>query len=163
MTEWPDTIWILTNNCNISGDFGTHTNGWPDTVSEWVSFCLSDRNARREWWTTYYRLCHWEAENIQLVNDILGITSRFEKWNDLVRLRYNLTFALLGYTDNQSEQILKLLTIVKASVSFQKCTFELRDHGTYYSMIERHAQKKIKSGPGSGIKPRTIQVYTRRK
>jgi hypothetical protein len=160
MTEWPDTIWILTNNCNISGDFGYHTDGWPDTVSEWVSFCLPDKNARREWWTMYYRLSFWENDNIQLFNDILGVTSRFDKWNELVRIRYNLTFALLGYTDNQSQQILDLLPIVEASVSFQKCTFVLHDHGSYYSLIERNAQTKTSH---KAIPRRPVQVYGKRR
>jgi hypothetical protein len=154
---WPDTVWLLTNNCNISGDFGTHTPGWPDIVSDWVSLSLP-KEYRKEWWTMYYRLCHWENENIQLFNDMLGITSRFDKWNELVRIRYNLTFALLGYTENQSQQILDLVPIVQASVSFQKCTFVLYDHGSYYSMIERNAQEKTKPklrGP--------VQVYGKRR
>lgn len=160
MTEWPETIWILTNNCNIAGDFGYHTDGWPDTVSEWVSFCLSDKNARREWWTMYYRLSFWENDNIQLFNDILGVTSRFDRWNDLVRIRYNLTFALLGYTDNQSQQILELLPTIEASVSFQKCTFVLHDHGSYYSLIERNAQTKTSH---KAIPRRPVQVYGKRR
>lgn len=142
MTDWPDTIWLLTNNCNISGDFGTHTPGWPDIVSEWVSFCLPAKEHRREWWTMYYRLCYWENENHQLFDKLLGVTSRFDRWNDLVRVRYNLTFALLGYTENQPQQILDLVPIVKESISFQKCTFVLHDHGSYYSLIERNAETK---------------------
>ena len=154
---WPETIWLLTDNCNISGDFGYHTPGWPDTVSDWVSYCLP-KECRKEWWTMYYRLCHWENQNIQLFNDMLGVTSRFDKWNELVRIRYNLTCALLGYTDNQSKQILDLLPIIESSAFFQKCTFVLYDNGSYYSMIERDAKEKTKPklrGP--------IQVYGKKR
>lgn len=139
---WPDKVWLLTDNCNISGDFGTHTEGWPDTVDEWVSFCLP-KEYRKDWWTMYYRLSYWENDNYQLFNDLLGVTSRFEAWNRLVRIRYNLTYALLGYTEGQSEQVLKLLATMQASNFFQKYrNIVLYDHGTFYSLIERHAKEK---------------------
>jgi len=135
---WPETVWLLNDNCDISTD-GTRT------IEEWVAYCLPDLDARKEYYTMRNRLGKWETNNSELLCELLDVINIGMQWNYLVRCRYNLTFALLGYTEGQSSKILNCLPHIENDVFFQNyhpVVYPSR-YGSYYTGKNLHAKRLV--------------------
>lgn len=138
---WPETIWLLADQSNWIDSLNTP--GLPNTIEEWVAYCLPDHEARRAYYTMRHRLAYWETDNSDLFCELLDVTNRAKQWNYLVRCRYNLTFALLGYTEGQSDKILACLTHIEQDVSFRNYHPTVHQSGVYYTTRKPRAKTTI--------------------
>ena len=136
---WPETVWLLTDQCSFDAP------GSPSSIEEWVAYCLPDLDARRAYYTMRTRLAKWELYNSELLCELLDVTNRAMQWNYLVRCRYNITFALLGYTEGQSSKILNCLPHIENDVSFQNYhpVVHPSRYNHYYTSKNLHAKRLI--------------------
>lgn len=128
MPPWPEEVTILDSTCNIAGPYGGTliSKDYPNYINEWVALEVPHILAL-EFFDAYNRITLWEAASIRLtypVWELIGINPNDPKdWNDRVRLMYNVTWAYLGYTEGQSEEVLLVLKEIKEDPNFDNIPF----------------------------------------
>lgn len=126
MAEWPERIHVLTNTENLSSHWGIQTEGYPNTMNDWVHFELNNYYLELEWWSVHYHISRW-ARHLDYNNDKRYkeiLSTQEEKYLPCKlllssRSLYNLVWAFLGYTEGQHPSTLRLLEYLHSNDIFE--------------------------------------------
>ena len=107
--DWPEEVYILDEDCNISSYWGTRTEGYPNTVSEWVLFSLANTRdyyyISQYWWSLWYKITSSPYKATNKVSKKLSVYDR-------VRISHNAIWCYFGYTEGQSDLTLEFFDIL---------------------------------------------------
>ena len=163
----PPEVTVLTDEDNISGPFGIHTEGYPDTIEEWIRYECKDHLTTLEFTSIRTHILRWvnhlkytkDAKYKFIISSGLPIHEHLRYEGKVI---YNLAWAYLGYIDNQCPVALSLLEYLHSrTVStedprnlYEKLkTDPLPIRPTHTRTKVSHAKKKTINKKRQGFRP----------
>lgn len=136
---WPETVDVMDSSFDITNPpYHTDSKGLPGSIWGWAEYQFRSQHhapldqvhhALRVWWGLYEQICTY-----------LITSNKFKAGNE--RLAYNVTWTLLGYELNQSDQTLDLAHEIRMNPEFGKVSL----NEMFPSKRESHAKTQAK-GP----------------
>jgi hypothetical protein len=121
-SDWPDTVPILSILQTIDQQYNSPwIDGYPVDTIGWAEYSFPNHAHRIEFWKLHFRVFTiFEREQLRLLNLMDIMTGGADNWYKRVRILWNTTMTLLGYTEGQSDRTLRVAEYIKTNTIFQK-------------------------------------------